>query len=371
MKIEDTYYRKLVDGYLNKTLTKRELTIFFDLLSKGELDFYLEEDMISNFPQEPKRERKLKVSRTTWFAAAAVLVMLIGLSSPLWFSKETVEEPYVMPKSSIKAGGNHAVLTLSDGREVVLGGDSNADIIQDNQVNIANSVAGVLKYDFSSLSLDKGDPDKAQEKTNCIKTPNGGTYQIILSDGTKVWLNSRSSINFPLIFDKNERVVDIEGEVFFEVAKNERKPFIVRTKSQEIKVIGTSFNVNAYSDEPFVRTTLVTGKIKLKASDQLFYLEPGDELINYGEHSRLQTGDIEQVLAWKEGYFKFDKVDLKTLMREISRWYNVSVNIDAQLENDRFVGKIKRSEDLDKMIYILKEGGLNIRLVDRTIIVRD
>ncbi|TDQ79743.1 FecR family protein [Sphingobacterium yanglingense] len=370
MKIEDTYYRKLVDGYLNKTLTKRELTIFFDLLSKGELDFYLEEDMISNFPEEPKLKRQVVLSRKTWFAAVAVLLLFIGLSGPLWFSRENMEEIYVMPKSSIKAGGNHAVLTLSDGREVVLGGDSNTELIQDNEVNIANSAAGVLKYDFSSLSLDKAYADKSEEKTNCIKTPNGGTYQIILSDGTKVWLNSRSSINFPLVFDKGERVVDIEGEVFFEVAKNERKPFIVRTKSQEIKVLGTSFNVNAYKDEPFVRTTLVTGKIKLKTADQFFFLEPGDELINYGEHSTLQTGDIDQVLAWKEGYFKFDKVDLKTLMREISRWYNVSVDIDAQLENDRFVGKIKRSEDLDKMIYILKEGGLNIRLVDRTIIVR-
>ncbi|MDR2284864.1 MAG: hypothetical protein LBE37_16740, partial [Sphingobacterium sp.] len=130
MKIEDTYYRKLVDGYLNRTLTKRELTIFFDLLSKGELDFYLEEDMISNFPEEPKLKRHVALSRKTWFAAVAVLILLIGLSGPLWISKESIEEIYVMPKSSIKAGGNHAVLTLSDGREVVLGEDGNEDVIQ-------------------------------------------------------------------------------------------------------------------------------------------------------------------------------------------------------------------------------------------------
>lgn len=368
MKIKDTYYKKLVEGYLNKSLTKREMVVFLDLLSKGELDFYVEEDMVAHYPKE--NNKTMVRPNKPWFWLAASLVLLCGLS--VIYRSFSVDHPTPQERvedNKIFPGGNHAVLTLADGQELVLDGDSSKSTLFVNNIKISTIAQGVVVYDLSKYNSSDLTRMDIAKQWNSLKTPKGGTYQIVLADGTKVWLNSESLIRFPVVFDSKERVVETVGEVFLEVTKSDKHPFIVKTRGQEVRVLGTSFNINAYPDEPYVRTTLITGKINLRTKEQLFELSPGEEILNYENHVKVQKADIEQAMAWKEGNFRFDKVDVHTLMRQIGRWYNVNIKINGNFDQDRFVGKISRMEHLDKVLFILKEGGLNVALVGDTVVL--
>jgi len=370
MKAEDKYYRKLVEGYLNKTLTKRELAVFFDLLSRGELDFYLEEDMVSNFAEEAiSHHHQSFWRRYAWWSVAASILLAVGLGIYFFQQQPNNTDTVAKTAHTVQPGSDHAILTLSNGEQIILDSSGQAEEIAEDHVSIVNDSKGRLHYDLSKLDLSDVSPDELADKHHTIETPRGGTYHIILPDGSKVWLNSLSKIKFPLVFSKQKRVVEMEGEVFFEVAKRKDQPFLVRSKGQEIKVLGTSFNVNAYGDEPFIRTTLLTGQIQLFGANAVIKLLPGEEALNTGTNLKIQNGDIEQAIAWKDGYFRFDKVDIQTLMRQISRWYSVNVKYVGKVSDERFVGKIKRSEDIHELLKIFKDGGMNVSLNGRTIVV--
>ncbi len=370
MEAEEKYYRKLVEGYLNKTLTKRELAVFFDLLAKGELDFYLEEDMVSNFPSESDHSSKPSLLKYAWVSVAAAILVVIGVALYMT-NTNTITTGGITPVAQvIQPGGDHAILTLSNGEQIILDSSVQGEDIQEENVAIINNAQGSLQYDLSKIDLSQVSQDQLIDKYHTIETPRGGTYHIILPDGSKVWLNSLSKIKFPLVFNTNERIVEMEGEVFFDIAKSKERPFIVKSKGQEIKVLGTSFNVNAYSDEPFTRTTLLTGKIELSGLHSTIKLNPGEEVLNTGANLKIQNADIEQAVAWKDGFFRFDKIDIHTLMRQVSRWYNVNVKYVGPVSDERFVGKIKRSEDIHEILKIFNQGGMNIVLQGRTIIVK-
>ncbi len=370
MKAEEKYYRKLVEGYLNKTLTKRELTVFFDLLSKGVLDFYLEEDMVANVPEsvgiiKPKR-RKL-----SWYSLAASVLLLIGVGLGIFYMESTPEEKGQSTVREVRPGGNQAILTLSNGEQVILDDLEQAEEIRERNISIVNNKAGSIQYDLSKINIEGVEKAELTKKFNTIETPRGGTYQIILPDGSKVWLNSLSKIRFPLAFSSTQRVVEIDGEAFFEVTENRKQPFIVRSRNQEIEVLGTTFNVNSYNDEPFIRTTLLTGRIQLSSPYTSLQLTPGQEILNNNGDLKVQSADVDQAIAWKEGYFRFDKADVSSLMRQISRWYNVNVKFIGHISDERFVGKIKRSGSLDELLKIFKDGGMDVSLSGRTITVRN
>ncbi|NGM61773.1 DUF4974 domain-containing protein [Sphingobacterium sp. SGG-5] len=371
MEAEEKYYRKLVEGYLNKTLTKRELIVFFDLLAQGKLDFYLEEDMVANFPAELDFPTKHFPIKYTWAAIAAVVLIVMGVTFYLNNTAIITPDKVASVATAVQPGGDHAILTLSNGEQIILDNSAQEENIQDGSMSIINNVEGRLQYDLSKVDLRGIPADQLADKYHTIETPRGGTYQIILPDGSKIWLNSLSKIKFPLVFDQNERIVEMEGEVFFDVAKNKNQPFIVRSKGQEITVLGTSFNVNAYSDEPFTRTTLLTGKIELRGTNSKIKLNPGEEVLNTGTNLKIQNADIEQATAWKDGFFRFDKIDIHTLMRQVSRWYNVNIKYVGPVSDERFVGKIKRSEDINELLKIFNQGGMNIVLNGRTILVKN
>jgi len=268
----------------------------------------------------------------------------------------------------IPAGSNNAVLTLDNGATIVLDTAANGTLA--NQGNIK-----VLKMN-GQLAYNKTGNMNVKPVYNTITTANGNQYQLILIDGSKVWLNAASSIRFPTSFTGTERKVEITGEAYFEVTKNPNKPFRVDFKNEagekdEIEVLGTHFNVNTYGDEPDMKTTLLEGSVKIKAGNKIQMLSPGQQALLSSNGIEIKKNvDLDQVMAWKNGYFLFDNTDIYTLMRQVSRWYNVEVSFEGKVTPDGFSGKISRNVPLSKFIKVLELNDVNVRSEGRKLTLR-
>ncbi len=308
----------------------------------------------------------------SWLSAAAVLLILCSVGL-LLFKKDRNEIAVVKksetPTAAIKPGKNQAILTLSDGSTIGLNEEEKGIVLSKDGLLITKSGDGELKYETNEELI---------PTTNTITTPRGGQYQLVLTDGTRVWLNAQSSIKFPTRFAGDTRVVYITGEVYFEVAKNKKMPFLVHTHNQKIEVLGTHFNVNTYVDEAAEKTTLIEGSVKVAKVRDGFeemnsakLLRPGQEALLTSESSLIKVGaaDTEAAISWKNGYFKFDKADIQTVMRQISRWYDVDVKYVGNKSNDLFVGKIKRTEEIQGILRILERSKINTSVKGRTIII--
>lgn len=306
-----------------------------------------------------------------WMAAAAVLVLILSVGLLLFKKEEEKQNPIRNQTVAIviKPGNNQAVLTLADGSTIGLNDKSQGIIVQAAGIKVTKSTDGQVKYESDR---------EAAPSINTIATPRGGQYQLVLEDGTKVWLNAASSIKFPTRFSGSKRMVNITGEVYFEVAENKKMPFIVRTQNQQIEVLGTHFNVNSYTDEAKETTTLLEGSVKVAKLKNgavqigaVKTLSPGEEasLTNTSTNINVNPADMEAAVSWKNGYFKFDKADIHTVMRQISRWYNVDVKYEGEISADLFVGKIKRTEDITGVLRILELSKINTSVKGRTIII--
>ena len=208
---------------------------------------------------------------------------------------------------------------------------------------------------------------------NILATPNGGQYQLTLPDGTKVWLNSSSSLHFPTDFNTGERIVKLSGEAYFEVAKNEKMPFKVMVKGMEIAVLGTDFNVMAYADENHVATTLLTGAVKVHSSVKDVLLKPGQQALlnNSNEDISVSGGDTEGAVAWKNGYFNFSNENIRSVMRKISRWYNVEVEYQGDVTHKVLWGTISRFENISEVLRMLElTGSIHFGMQGRKITVK-
>lgn len=298
---------------------------------------------------EVKPKRKWK-----WTAAAAILI-LFAAGTYIWFSAKPVTKeiaktaPVKAPIiNDIAPGGNKAILTLVDGSTVVLDSASNGTISQQGNVEVKKLDNGLLAYTINGKQITEND----EAFYNTITTPRGGQYQVTLSDGTNVWLNAASSIRFPVFFTGAERKVTIKGEAYFEVAKNAAMPFKVKTNSSEVEVLGTHFNVNAYDDEAVVKTTLLEGAVKVAANGNtiLKHLQPGQQSVinKEGKISITDDADIEEAMAWKNGRFQFKSADLKAILRQISRWYDIDVEYKGFV-NLHFTGQLTRNENVSKV----------------------
>jgi transmembrane sensor len=353
------YYKRLVDGYLAKTLTKEELAIFFNLLPSGELDPYLESDMDNN---EPLRAVSMKGKRGysyLRYAAILLLVGLAGLGAKYYYGFDK-DETKVMP------GSEYAILTMADGTKMVLDTNIKGQVEAENGLSVSKLADGTMRYDLSRLS--SKNPTDLTTKFSKVETPRGGMYQLVLSDGTKVWLNASSNIKFPLIFKGGKRIVEIVGEVYFEVANNANQPFIVKSAKQEISVLGTKFNVSAYHNEFSTRTSLLEGSIAINAASETKLIRPGQQAVVNSSFT-VSDGDVDSSISWKDGYFTFDKMYVKDIMRQVERWYNIDVIYDGSFKDERFVAKIKRSSDINALISIFNEGGLDVKLKGRELLV--
>jgi ferric-dicitrate binding protein FerR (iron transport regulator) len=322
-------------------------------------------------------EERKGSSKVIWmkrWAVAAVALLFIGFASYFYLTQQTTgltnKAEEQITKLDIPPGGNKAVLTLADGSSIILNDEENGLITQDAGAEIVKTKDGQIVY------RSKQSPQNTA--LNMISTPRGGQYQLTLSDGTKVWLNASSSIKFPTVFTGAERKVEITGEAYFEVAKNKNMPFKVSSAHQVIEVLGTHFNINTYDDESADKTTLLEGSVKISKLNQQgkeenisTILKPGQQavLTSQAKGFKVSDADEEAAVAWKNGYFKFNRDDIQTIMRQVSRWYNVDVEYRGKISEDLFVGKINRSENVSEVLRILQLSKINTTIKGNKIII--
>ena len=295
-----------------------------------------------------------------WYqlGVAASILLLIVTSLFFYTNRTPVNKlalKVVEPKKAavILPGDNKAILTLSDGTKIILEDAKNGILANQAGVSIQKTSDGELLYSFSNSA---NSVTQAEDNIlyNKIETPIGGKYQVNLPDGSKVWLNSSSSLRFSALFNGDTREVELSGEAYFDVSKNKSKPFRVITKDQIVEVLGTQFNINSYSDEGPIKTTLIEGSVKIIYKDKVVLLSPGQQFQPKELVSAVLEADTEEVVAWKEGYFVFKNEDIKSIMRKLSRWYNVEVSYSGDIPEVGFGGNISRSKDISEVLDVLQ-----------------
>jgi transmembrane sensor len=326
------------------------------------------------------------VRKTNWYkyAVAASVILFAGIVGFFLLSKkETVSEASKATKpatvADIAPGGNRAELTLADGSVIDLGKAKNGELADEAGSKVMKTEDGKLVYER------EGGSGVAAVTYNILRTPRGGQYQLDLPDGSRVWLNAASSLTYPVVFSSTERKVEITGEAFFEVARDENKKFLVVVKNGrgqpagEITVLGTQFNVQAYDEEKIVAASLVEGKIKMSAGQMQGNATASTEL-SPGQQAQITANntlkvidkvDMDHVTAWKTGMISFESTDVRTIMRSISRWYNVDVTFEGDVENrSGITGSTPRNTSLADVIKVLRLNDINVVFENGKLVVR-
>lgn len=385
---------------------KEELALWIDMLQNDEewrlrleeiwneyepgekMDALRADAILEEIISEKGTEAPVKVMRPyyrRWRVAAAVTLALAASvaytlhKQPV--KKEGISADIARQKKNIPIppGGNKAILTLANGQTVVLDSAGNGALVQQGNTQVVKVASGLLAYQ----NREAGSARQQLVHYNTITTPRGGQYQVILPDGSKVWLNAASSLHFPTAFAGKQRRVEVSGEAYFEIAENAAAPFIVGIvssggqKEGTVQVLGTHFNINAYGDEPSIRTTLLEGKIKIGkvlsggGIQEGTVLSPGEQAVmNRGGGLRVEEDvNLNGVVAWKNGLFEFEGDDIESVMRQLSRWYDVDIRIQGNIP-DRFTGSIPRNITFSRVFEVLqKTGSIHYRIENREIIV--
>jgi len=310
-----------------------------------------------------------------WPAYAAAIVLLIALGVTLTRYRNTPGEQKMAVKSQkdLLPGSNKAILTLADGSRVILDDAKRGKIASQQNVVITKDQSGELVYQAAKTSQTEDLPPVEKNVMNTLATPRGGQYQIVLPDGTRVWLNSASSLKYPTTFAGNDRRVELNGEAYFEVSKDPSKPFYVKTATQTVTVLGTHFNINSYADEIAAKTTLLEGSVRITGNTNgaTAKLKPGEQAVNtINAIDVKENADIDEAVAWKNGKFLFRNTDLHTIMRQLSRWYDVDVEYQGNVAQKHYRGRISRNVPVSEIFEILKTSGINFTIDGRKIIVR-
>ncbi|MDN5285390.1 MAG: FecR family protein [Mucilaginibacter sp.] len=313
-------------------------------------------------------------SRSVWprIAAAASIILCLSAAVFLILHKTPIKQQIVknLPlRNDFLPGGNKAILTLATGQRIVLTGAQNGKLAQQGNAVIMKTADGKIVYNAADESA------AVEVSYNTTSTPRGGQFLIVLADGTKVWLNAASSITYPTSFAGTNREVAITGEAYFEVAHNAAKPFRVKSNGQVIEVLGTHFNINAYTDEQVVTTTLFEGSVKVTKGTASAVLKPGQQsqVMEKGNNLNIkvvETVDEDQALAWKNGKFYFTDTTIEEVMRQVSRWYDVDIEYKGKIPNKRLSGSCYRNLTASKALAILEYTGINFKIEGRKIIVQ-
>lgn len=321
-------------------------------ITEGELD-EVSAQIWSSLPVNHPKELKNSYLWQKLSAAAAILIVLgtVLYVYPDRFLKET--HPETVYIHDIHAGGNKAYLTLSNGKKITLTDAMNGQLATESGVQITKAADGQLVYIIADQKYG------IRPEYNLIETPKGGQYQIRLPDGTKVWLNAASSLKYPTSFQVlKERRVELMGEAYFEVSKDKKHPFIVTSPGQEIKVLGTHFSINAYTDEPVTRTTLLEGIVKV--NNQVI-LKPGEQAVYKSGNINVTQVNANDAIDWKNGEFIFTNESLANILRRVSRWYNVQIiYVKPQADLPTFTGSVSRFENVSAVLKMLEETS-NVR----------
>ncbi|NGF56421.1 DUF4974 domain-containing protein [Parapedobacter sp. SGR-10] len=297
-----------------------------------------------------------------WAIAASIIAVCLVGGALLLNNKESTNKiaDTSSPQIEIVPGREIATLTLSDGSTVQLG-EAGRNMVVDGNTTL----------DVTGDMLDYRQAKDAEAHIHKLRVPLGGTYHIQLADGTKVWLNADSELEFPASFVGNERPVKVRGEAYFEIAKDPSRPFKVEVGDTEVEALGTAFNINTHLYQGKIKTILTEGKIKVSTNGEYKVIEHGYETISGQGNITIGKADLEEALAWKDGYFYFNSKSLKEVLEDVARWYKVDVDIRPVLSDKRYVGGIKKSESIAAVCSVLSDlTSYNIALENKKLVVR-
>jgi len=353
------------------------------IFQEQDLPDYQEADWEPLFQKIRARARpggRMRQMRKNWLMAAAALVLL---SIAVWLiteSRHTGQQLAAAPpvkqtlSHDIIPGSNKATLTLADNTSISLDDAKDGVLGQQGNTQLIKRKGGQLSYQTAASYK----PQTGGEPVyNLLTTPRGGQYQLILPDGSKVWLNAASRLKYPTSFSGRERVVELQGEAYFEIAHNPSMPFKVSLPSARgaipahVEVLGTHFNIKAYPDEPAIHTTLLEGSVKVHKGNDASQLRPGQQA-RWNDHTDITvtTADIDEVIAWKNGLFKFDEATIGDVMRQLARWYDVEVVYVNGVPSDLFRGEIYRNVNVSKVLKVLEASGVHFTVEGKKILVR-
>jgi transmembrane sensor len=338
-------------------------------------------------------------------AVAAVILAVAITAYYLWPTAQTqkagLSENQSNQQQDVNPGNNKARLILANGSSVMLDSIANGTVQVEGQTRIAKQAEGQLAYEAANNTA--GNHPATAVLYNTIVVPRGGQYRLTLADGTRVWLNAASQLRYPVAFTGDDRIVELQGEGYFEVARDASRPFFVQTNTADVRVLGTQFNVSAYAAEDW-KTTLLEGKVSVMSPDDSHrsdqdkqtdnpehrksgfrfdppvILQPGQQAIITGlapsptssqfPNISVKKADIDETIAWKEGYFHFTDASVKNIMQQVSRWYDVDIVYkDTAAGNARFNGRIDRNIRLSGIVNALKQGGINCSIQQQRLLV--
>jgi len=347
--------------FLQQYQNGQEVEADFDFLSN--INHEAEWELFQERIDASKRKPFSGVGRWTWGIAAASVLLIVGF----FITRSSYEsQDGIIPdtqygyKNDVLPGKNQAILTLSNGKQVTL-----------EEVDTLLLTAGnTLKIESGSIDYRATTAVQSQQM-NTIRTPKRGTYQVVLGDGTKVWLNAETELSFPVHFSGEQRHVELrKGEAFFEVAEDANEPFIVQTDRFHIQVLGTSFNVNTY-EKDWAKTILTAGKIMVQQGGHQQVLTPGSAAICDLDGLQVVQANVEEALSWKDGYFFFDGKTLAQILQELSRWYGVSVNVQASMDQAVYQGGAKKNATLATVCQMLTDlSGRAFEIDGKTLTVK-
>lgn len=313
--------------------------------------------------ESPKTKSRFILIKTLAIAA----ILLLTITTGIYFyisSPELIEEQFteVGENNDILPGYNKATLTLADGSTISLDDAANGPLASQGNIEITKTENGQIVYENINRN---GKNNPGHSVINTIQTPKGGKFKVTLPDGSKVWLNSASTLSYPTAFSGTQREVKLKGEAYFEIAHNKHVPFRVESNSQIVEVLGTHFNINSYDDEEYTKTTLLEGSVRVilnsskKDIANTKLLKPGEQSQTNSTQSaiRIENTDTEKAIAWKNGYFKFKNTPIREIMREIERWYDVELVYEGKIPTDEFTGFISNDVKLSGVLKILEQSG--------------
>lgn len=362
---------KLIDRYLSNDVSPEEGNILIDFFESFQDSQEWDEELLgSKELLEKKLETALKESIqkkkqsiwnsrfSLWHKVAATIVLCLGIAFFLNSRSSdsnkhlSVSERFV--ENDLAPGADIATLTLADGSVINLNDSARREIILGDGSVIQKNEHGQLVYNLANIQK----TDKVAYNT--LSTPKGGQYQVVLPDGTIVWLNSETSLRFPTSFVGNERKVDLVGEAYFEVAKDKSKQFKVNARGMEVVALGTEFNVNAYEGDAISSTTLFEGSVSVSKESESVLLKPGQNAKLNKASGTINRGqaDLESEIAWKNGYFVFNNEDIKSIMVKLSRWYDADIEYEGNMNNKRFTVIISKRSSISEILEVLESTGI-------------
>jgi transmembrane sensor len=319
---------------------------------------------------QAKIHKDVQVSRPLWYRIAAAASILLVLSAGGYFlvHKTTPAQIAQNQIHDVKPGTNKATLTLSNGQKIVLTTTLSGKLAQQGNTNVIMTSGGEITY----TQKEAAQTQIAEVAYNTLTTKRKEQFPLVLADGTKVWLNSSSSITYPVTFNGRERRVSITGEAYFEVVHNAAQPFRVAVSGQTVEDIGTEFNINAYDDEPVIKTTLINGSVKVSKNGKTAILKPGQQSTIHPINNSIivSDADVEEATAWKNGLTLFNDEDIQTIMRQVSRWYDVDVVYEGKIPNRHFEGGISRKSNLSSLLKILELNNIHFTVENHKIIIK-